>query len=100
MRWCWLSLVLLLGTVACDCGDDPPARDAGGPPDAGARDAGFDAGGTIPTAAGTSVFQSSGGGETSSPSYRLRLSVGGPQPIGEAESATRMVVTGPAASGR
>jgi hypothetical protein len=92
---------LVLGIAACDCGDDPPARDAGGrPPDAGARDAGFDAGGTTQTAAGTSVFQSSGGGETSSASYRLRLSVGAPQPIGNAESATRMVVTGPAASGR
>jgi hypothetical protein len=92
---------LLLGIAACDCGDDPPARDAGGrPPDAGARDAGFDAGGTTPSNAGTSIFPASGGGQTSSPSYRLRLTVGGPQPIGETESATRMVVTGPAASGR
>jgi hypothetical protein len=99
MRSCWLGLVVVLGIAACDCGDDPPARDAGAP-DSGARDAGFDAGGTTPINAGTSIFPSSGGGEASSPSFRLRLTVGGPQPIGEAESPSRMVVTGPTASGR
>jgi hypothetical protein len=64
-------------------------------------DAGFDAGDMPPGPSGpTSVFQSSGGGTAESPSFRLRLSVGAPQPIGQAESATQMVVTGPSASGR
>ena len=114
-----LLCLVLMGSVSsgCSCSNDDPVTvdagpmvDGGGDPDAGPRDAGpgdagDDAGSDAgPGDAGPGVttreitFQTSGGGESFSPGFRLRLSVGAPQPMGTASNTNNRVITGPAAA--
>jgi hypothetical protein len=98
-----LAFAMTCSVAACDCGDDTSGADAGR--DAGrdaARDAGRDSGRDSgpPNRGTTTVFVPSAGGDVESPSYRLRVSVGAPQPMGSSSSPSTRAVTGPAASGR
>jgi hypothetical protein len=104
--------------VGCSCGDGGSngRRDGGpdsGEPDSGAVDAGVDAGtdagqdgGRLPGRDLSTTFVTSGGVSASSPRYRLRFSVGAPQPMGEAEGAggelgsRQRILLGPAATPR
>jgi hypothetical protein len=54
-------------------------------------DSGFDAGPRIPTG----VVQTSGGALITTPQYRLRISVGAPQPVGDVESSAHRLRVGP-----
>lgn len=68
-----------------DAGNDRDAgRDAGEEPDAGPGRSGS-----------TSVVQTSGGAVIRTPEYRLRVSVGAPQPVGSSRTATHRVRVGP-----
>jgi len=113
-------LAIALAVGGCDCGGDdaPPTRDAGpgdggvtdaggvdsgsdAGPDAGDVDAGTDAGVDAgPDSVRETVFQTSGGGRASSSGYRLRLSVGAPQPMGRSSGGSHRATTGPSAAGR
>ncbi|MBW2463436.1 MAG: hypothetical protein JRH11_17430 [Deltaproteobacteria bacterium] len=74
---------------------DTGVSDSG--PDTGAADSGADTG-TLPTTERKITFRSSGGGASSSTGYRLRLSVGAPQPTGVASGSANELTTGPAAA--
>jgi len=70
-------------------GMDAGGRDAEPPPDTGpARDA-------EPGFTGTTAGQTGGGGSATSRSHRIRLSIGGPQPYGEASTPMHKIRIGP-----
>jgi hypothetical protein len=82
-----------------DGGDVDASTDAG-PIDAG-PDAPFDAGLDAPLPdtgprPPSTVVQTSGGAIISTPEYRLRISVGAPEPIGTAGDGTHRLRVGPA----
>ena len=89
------------GGAPLDGGSDASTPDGGGGRDAGGGDTdggGGEDGGDIPLVPRSLQFQSSGGGTAESSTYRLRLGVGAPVPLGEAESASHRAVTGPSAA--
>jgi hypothetical protein len=67
----------MMFVVLAGCGDITPKPDATAPPPARA------------------VMPTSGGGAASSSSYRVRLSIGAPQPMGSASSDAFAVRLGP-----
>ena len=91
-----LAVVLL---SACDCGQGQGDLDAGVPADGGASDGGptdggpGDGGATAARPPGVQIV--GGGGETASPTHRLRVTIGAPQPMGAASGPTHEVETGP-----
>jgi hypothetical protein len=118
-RDAFLAFSFLTLSLACGGGDDGGnggGTDAGpipGPVDAGPFDAGGGGGGTDagPDAGGGGVdagpvneavrrrtVQTSGGGRSQSTGFRLILSVGAPQPMGTATSASNRVTVGPTAA--
>lgn len=70
---------------------DAGMRDAGSDEDAG-QDAGADAGAPTP---GDTMVQTSGGAMITTSEYRLRISVGAPQPAGSRSNSTHRLRLGP-----
>jgi hypothetical protein len=99
-----IGMCAAIVAAGCNCGNDPGERDAGadggGTTDAGPADGGGDAGRDAGQAGEdrSSSFVSGGGASASSLRYRLRYSVGAPQPAGEAGGSGGRIVLGPAAS--
>ncbi|MDF1564310.1 MAG: hypothetical protein P1V51_14770 [Deltaproteobacteria bacterium] len=99
-------LPLLLAVVclsACDCRggggtpdgsvDDGGTTDGGGT-DGGSSDGGGSDGGEV-TRRPTSLRLVGGGGEAGSADRKLRLTIGAPQPMGEADGSGRSLEAGP-----
>lgn len=82
-------------------GDAGPMVDGGGQdsgmPDGGVQDGGMDDGGTDagPRPPPTGVIQTSGGAVIMNSEYRLRISVGAPQPMGSASDSSHRLRVGP-----
>jgi len=90
LRSLLVALVLAGGLVAgcggtADHGDDDTSPDAGAEADAGR-----------PEPIGSRQLITSGGGVTGSPAFRLRVSLGAPQPAGSMEGAGKRLTLGPA----
>jgi hypothetical protein len=83
-----------------DGGVDAGPHDAGdvdvGPVDAG-NDAGSDAGRDVGPRIPTGVVMTSGGAVITTSNYQLRVSVGAPEPVGQASSSSTRLRVGPQA---
>lgn len=84
------ATTMLTDGSAPDATPDSGVTDTGGLPDA--SDSGVSFG-------KSTTRQSNGGGEATSPQYRLQLTIGGPSPVGTAASPSYRVIIGPNPAG-
>lgn len=100
-----VTLAACSGSDAIDPPPPPPATAGGGSPTTGAGGDGQGGGGTggeggeggestVPRG-GTAVFITNGGGKATSPSHRLTVSVGAPQPMGKSTGPNSTLEVGP-----
>jgi len=76
MRLLWLSL-LSLGLLLCCCSENSPDKQHPGKVEFTTR-----------------IAHTAGGGSTASPGYKARISIGVPQPYGQAEGSGKILKVG------
>jgi hypothetical protein len=76
MRLLWLSL-LFLGLLLCSCSENSPDNQFPGKVEITTR-----------------IAHTAGGGSTASPGFKARISIGVPQPYGQAEGSGKILKVG------